>query len=90
MGRDFAHYAYLAHDAGRLRAARLAVVLRLLPPQVMIAVLSLPLLAVVIRAAELGAGGQARAIAMIDLQTARLHMTFGALLIAGVLLSRIG
>jgi 1,4-dihydroxy-2-naphthoate octaprenyltransferase len=87
LGRDFAHYAYLAMTLGAYITLGLAVVFRLLPPQVMIAVLSLPLLAVVIRAAELGAGGQARAIAMIDLQTARLHMAFGALLIAGVLLS---
>jgi len=89
LGRDFAHYAYLAMTLGAYVTLGLAVVFRVLPPQVMIAVLSLPLLAVVIRAAELGAGGQARAIAMIDLQTARLHMAFGALLIAGVLLSGI-
>jgi 1,4-dihydroxy-2-naphthoate octaprenyltransferase len=87
MGRDFAHYAYLAMTLGAYVLLAMAVVLKVLPPQVMIAVLSLPLLAVVIRAAELGAGGQARAIAMIDLQTARLHMAFGALLIVGVLLS---
>ena len=31
--------------------------------------------------------GQARAIAMIDLETARLHLAFGALLVAGVVLS---
>jgi 1,4-dihydroxy-2-naphthoate octaprenyltransferase len=89
LGRDFAHYAYLAMTLGAYVTLGLAVVFGVLPPQVMIAVLSLPLLAVVIRAAELGAGGQARAIAMIDLQTARLHMAFGALLIAGVLLSGI-
>ncbi len=89
LGRDFAHYAYLGMTLGAYVVLGLAVVFRVLPPQVMIAVLSLPLLAVVIRAAELGVGGQARAIAMIDLQTARLHMAFGALLIVGVLLSGI-
>jgi 1,4-dihydroxy-2-naphthoate octaprenyltransferase len=87
LGRDFAHDAYLAMTLGAYVTLGLAVVFRVLPPQVMVAVLSLPLLAVVIRAAELGAGGQARAIAMLDLQTARLHMAFGALLVAGVLLS---
>jgi 1,4-dihydroxy-2-naphthoate octaprenyltransferase len=87
LGRDFAHYAYLAMTLGAYVLLGLAVALKLLPPAVMLALLSLPLLAVVIRAAELGAGGQARAIAMIDLQTARLHMTFGALLVVGVLLS---
>ena len=54
-----------------------------------IAILSLPFLAQVIRSAELGATGQTRAIAMIDLQTARLHLAFGALLVAGILLSGI-
>ena len=87
LGRDFAHYAYLAMTLGAYITLAVAVVLDVLPAQVMLAVLSLPLLAVVIRAAELGAGGQARAIAMIDLQTARLHWVFGALLVGGLLLS---
>ncbi|MHB8397904.1 MAG: hypothetical protein ACYDCI_03095, partial [Candidatus Limnocylindrales bacterium] len=60
-----------------------------LPPATLVAILSLPFLAQVIRSAELGATGQMRAIAMIDLQTARLHMVFGALLVAGILLSGI-
>jgi 1,4-dihydroxy-2-naphthoate octaprenyltransferase len=87
LGRDFAHYAYLGMTLGAYVLLGLAVAFRLLPPAVMVVLLSLPLLAVVIRSAELGAGGQARAIAMIDLQSARLHMTFGALLVVGVLLS---
>jgi 1,4-dihydroxy-2-naphthoate octaprenyltransferase len=87
VGRDFAHYAYLGMTIGAYVVLGLTVVFLALPPTVMLALLSLPLLAVVIRAAELGAGGQARAIAMIDLETARLHMAFGALLVAGVLLS---
>ena len=78
LGRDFAHYAYLGMTLGAYVLLGLAVAFRLLPPAVMVALLSLPLLAVVIRSAELGAGGQARAIAMIDLQTARdRDMTFG-------------
>jgi 1,4-dihydroxy-2-naphthoate octaprenyltransferase len=87
VGRDFAHYAYLGMTIGAYVVLGLTVVFLALPPTVMLALLSLPLLAVVIRAAELGAGGQARAIAMIDLETARLHMAFGALLVVGVLLS---
>lgn len=87
LGRDFAHYAYLGMTIGAYVLLGLAVALKVLPPAVMVALLSLPLLAVVIRSAELGAGGQARAIAMLDLQSARLHMTFGALLVVGVLLS---
>jgi len=58
-----------------------------LPPATLLAILSLPFLAQVVRSAELGASGQARAIAMIDLETARLHLAFGALLVAGLLLS---
>ena len=67
----------------------LAVAFRWLPPTTAIAIFSVPFLAQVVRAAELGAMGQARAIAMIDLQTARLHFAFGTLLVAGLLLARI-
>jgi len=87
LGKDLAHYAYLALTLGAYISLSLAVALGLLPPMTLLAILSLPLLVVVVRSAELGASGQARAIAMIDLQTARLHMVFGALLVAGVLLS---
>jgi hypothetical protein len=48
--------------------------------------LSLPLLVSMIRDSELAASGQQRAIAMIDLRTARLHAVFGALLALGLLL----
>lgn len=87
LGKDFAHYAYLALILGAYITLGLAVAARLLPPGTLLAILSLPLLAQVLRSAELGASGQARAIAMIDLQTARLHLAFGGLLVAGLLLS---
>jgi 1,4-dihydroxy-2-naphthoate octaprenyltransferase len=87
IGAGLAHYAYVGLVVGAYVTLGLAVALRWLPPATMVAVLSLPFLAQVMRAAELGAGGQARAIAMIDLQTARLHFAFGALLVAGVLLA---
>ncbi|HET7676380.1 MAG TPA: LLM class flavin-dependent oxidoreductase [Candidatus Limnocylindrales bacterium] len=87
LGRDFAHYGYVALVLGAYMTLGVAVALGWLPPATLLAILSLPLLAGVVRAAELGAAGQARAIAMIDLETARLHLTFGALLVAGVLLS---
>jgi 1,4-dihydroxy-2-naphthoate octaprenyltransferase len=89
IGKEYAHYFYVALVLGAYMALGVAVAARLLPPATLIAILSLPFLAQVIRSAELGATGQARAIAMIDLQTARLHMTFGALLVAGILLSGI-
>ena len=88
IGRERAHYfyvalvlgAYMALGPDRRRSGWL-------PPQTLIAIVSLPFLAQVIRSAELGATGQQRAIAMIDVQTARLHLTFGSLLVAGILLS---
>ncbi|HEX6140642.1 MAG TPA: LLM class flavin-dependent oxidoreductase [Candidatus Limnocylindria bacterium] len=87
IGREWAHYAYLGMTLGAYIALALAVAFEALPPATLLAILSLPLLVVVLRAAELGASGQARAIAMIDLQTARLHAAFGALLVLGVLAS---
>ena len=89
IGRDWAHLSYVALVLGAYITLGLAVALRALPPATLLAILSLPFLAEVIRSAELGASGQARAIAMIDLQTARLHLAFGALLVAGVVLSRV-
>ncbi|HEX3220631.1 MAG TPA: LLM class flavin-dependent oxidoreductase [Candidatus Limnocylindria bacterium] len=87
IGREWAHYGYLALTLGAYMVLGLAVVARALPPATLLAILSLPLLVVVVRSAELGASGQARAIAMIDLQTARLHAAFGLLLVAGVILA---
>src|SRR6266550_803349 len=87
LGRDWAHYGYVALVLGAYISLGLAVAFGLLPPATLVAILSLPFLAQVVRSAELGATGQARAIAMIDLQTARLHLAFGALLVLGILLS---
>jgi 1,4-dihydroxy-2-naphthoate polyprenyltransferase len=87
IGKEWAHYGYVALILGAYITLGLAVAFRQLPPASALAMLSLPFLAQVIRSAELGATGQARAIAMIDVQTARLHLAFGSLLVAGVLLS---
>ena len=87
LGREWAHYGYVALVLGAYITLGLAVAFDLLPPATLVAILSLPFLAQVVRSAELGATGQARAIAMIDLQTARLHLAFGGLLVAGILLS---
>jgi len=85
VGREWAHYGYLGLTLGAYIALALAVAAELLPPATLLAILSLPFLVVVLRSAELGATGQARAIAMIDLQTARLHAAFGALLVLGLM-----
>jgi 1,4-dihydroxy-2-naphthoate octaprenyltransferase len=87
LGKEWAHYSYVALVLGAYITLGLAVAFDLLPPATLVAILSLPFLAQVVRSAELGATGQARAIAMIDLQTARLHLAFGGLLVAGILLS---
>jgi 1,4-dihydroxy-2-naphthoate octaprenyltransferase len=87
IGRQWAHYGYLGLTLGAYMVLALAVVADALPPSTLLAILSLPLLVVVVRAAELGASGQARALAMIDLQTARLHAAFGLLLVVGVALA---
>ena len=53
----------------------------------LLSLLSLPLLVRSLNASELGAAGQQRAIAMIDLETAQLHAAFGLLLAAGIAIS---
>ncbi len=87
LGKELAHYAYLVLVLGAYMTLAIAVALRLVPIGALLAILSLPFLAQVLRSAELGATGQARAIAVIDLQTARLHFAFGALLVLGVAVS---
>jgi 1,4-dihydroxy-2-naphthoate octaprenyltransferase len=89
IGRRWAHYGYVALVLGAYMVLAVTVIAGVLPAWSMLAILSLPFLAQVIRSAELGATGQARAIAMIDLQTARLHLAFGTLLVVGLVLSRL-
>lgn len=88
IGRRWAHYGYVALVLGAYMVLALTVIADVLPPAVMLVVFSLPWLAQVIRSAELGASGQARAIAMIDLQTAHLHLAFGTLLVVGLVASK--
>ncbi len=87
VGRDVAHWIYVGLVLGAYVALALGVLLGWLPRAALLAMLSLPLVAVVLHAAELGSSGHLRAIAMIDLMTARLHSAFGALLVAGLVLS---
>ncbi len=86
-GRRIAHDLYLWLVVGAYVALALAVAAGALPPLALLAVVSLPLLVRAIRASELGASGQARAIALIDVETAQLHAAFGALLVAGLAIS---
>ena len=86
-GRDAAHWLYVALVVGAYLALSAGVVLGLLPTWTLLAMLSLPLLVRQIRSSELGATGQQRAIAMIDLETAQLHAAFGFLLAAGIVVA---
>jgi 1,4-dihydroxy-2-naphthoate octaprenyltransferase len=87
VGRYWARYAYLALVLCAYGSLSIAIALRALPATTVLALFSLPFLAQVIGSAELGAQGQARAIAKIDLETAHLHLAFGSLLVVGLLLS---
>jgi len=86
-GRAAAHWLYVALVVGAYLALSAAVVAGLLPTWTLLAMLSLPLLVRQIRSSELGATGQQRAIAMIDLETAQLHAVFGYLLVVGLVIA---
>lgn len=86
-GRRTAHAWYVAMVAGAYVALGLGVAAGALPPASLLAMLSMPLLVRAIRSSELGAEGQARAIARLDLETAQLHAAFGVLFAAGLALA---
>jgi 1,4-dihydroxy-2-naphthoate octaprenyltransferase len=89
LGREWSHRGYVLLVIGAFVTLGLLSAFELAPPMVMLAVLALPFMVRVIRAAELGANGQMRAIARIDLQTARLHFAFGSLMVVGMLLTTV-
>jgi 1,4-dihydroxy-2-naphthoate polyprenyltransferase len=88
-GRNAAHWLYIGLVVGAYVALSAGVVLNLLPTWTLLAMLSLPLLVRQIRSSELGATGQQRAIAMIDLETAQLHAAFGYLLVVGLVIAAV-
>lgn len=88
VGARRAHYLYVALVTGAYLATGIAAVAHVLPVSTMLVLLSLPVFVSVIRASELGASGHVRALSMIDLQTARLHLSFGLCLVAGLVLAR--
>jgi 1,4-dihydroxy-2-naphthoate polyprenyltransferase len=87
FGRKVAHVWYVGLIVAAYMVLAISVLLAILPAYALLAVLSLPLLVRALRASELGATGQQRAIAMIDLETAQLHATFGLLLVLGLVLA---
>jgi 1,4-dihydroxy-2-naphthoate octaprenyltransferase len=86
MGRRAAYYGYVGLVIGAYLALAMGVMLGALPSTALLAMLSLPLLVRAVHDSDLGAMGQQRAIAKIDLETAQLHATFGALLVIGLAL----
>jgi len=84
VGRDAAHWVYVMLILGAYVAVGLAVMVEALPKLALLTLFSLPLVAWILRDAERGAEGHLRAIAMIDLMTARLHGAFGLLLLVGL------
>jgi 1,4-dihydroxy-2-naphthoate octaprenyltransferase len=88
-GHRVAHVGYVSLVVGAYIALAMGVAAKALPPLAMLTMLSLPLLVRAIRSSELGASGQQRAIAMIDLQTAQLHAVFGSLLVLGIALAAV-
>jgi len=87
FGRRAAHLGYVALVMGAYLVLATGVMLAVLPTGSLLAMLSLPLLVTILRNSELGSAGSQRAIAKIDLQTAKLHATFGGLLVAGLVLA---
>lgn len=88
LGARWAHFLYVGLLTGAYLIIGIAAIGHVLPVSTLLVLLSLPIFVWVIRSSELGATGQVRALAMIDLQTARLHMIFGFLLVAGLFLAR--
>jgi len=86
IGRKWAHLGFIGLITGAYLVLIIAVLLKLMPVNSLLALLSMPLLVRAIRASELGINGQQQAIAKIDLETAQLHAAFGLLLVLGLAL----
>lgn len=89
LGAGSAHLLYLGLLVGAYLSVAAAAMVHLLPTFALLTIMSLPIFVSVLRASELGSAGHTRAIAMIDLKTARLHLWFGALLTLGLLLAAV-
>ena len=89
MGRKWAHIVYVSLITSAYLAVTLGVLFGAIPQTSLFAFLSLPLLIRLVGAAELGIQGQQRAIAKIDLETAKLHASFGILYVAGIVVGTV-
>ena len=86
-GRTAAYRAYAGLVIGAYLTLALGVMAGVLPTLTLLAMLSLPAGWLLLRSAERGFIGSIGEINMIDLRTARLHATFGVLLILGIVLT---
>jgi 1,4-dihydroxy-2-naphthoate octaprenyltransferase len=84
IGGRRAYLAYIGLVIGAYVALVCEVLARAVPTDALAGALSLPLLVRVVLAAALGARGERRPLATIDLSTAQLHALFGVLLVAGL------
>ena len=87
FGKRAAYFGYLSLVVGAYVTLAIAVMSGAVPDYALLPMLSLPLLVRAVRASELGARGDQREIAMIDLQTAQLHASFGVLLTMGLVVA---
>jgi len=88
IGRKWAHLVYVSLVTGAYLAVVLGVLFHLLPETSLLALLSMPFLVRSIHTAGMGANGQQRSIAKIDLETAQLHAAFGVLFVIGLALGK--
>jgi len=89
MGRKWAHVLYISLITSAYLAVVVGILLGVLPQTSLLAFLSMPFLIRLVGAAELGIQGQQRAIAKIDLETAKLHAAFGILYVAGLVVGNL-
>jgi len=89
MGRKWAHLVYISLITSAYLAVVIGILLHALPVTSLLAFLSMPFLIHLVGAAELGIQGQQRAIAKIDLETAKLHAAFGLLYVTGLVVGNI-
>ncbi|MDO8754637.1 MAG: LLM class flavin-dependent oxidoreductase [Anaerolineales bacterium] len=88
MGRKWAHILYVSLITSAYLVVVIGILTRVLPATTSLAFLSLPFFVYLVGNSQLGIQGQQRAIAKIDLETAKLHAAFGILYIAGLMMGK--
>lgn len=89
MGRKWAHIVYISLITSAYLVVVVGILTRVLPATTSLAFFSLPFFVYLIGNSQLGIQGQQRAIAKIDLETAKLHAAFGILYITGLMMGKV-